>query len=84
MKININVVYNSLKKDGIYTLVVGDCSIKGVYFDISKYLTILAQNNGFILIKKFSYIIKNPYLRIPRSGKGGKIKFDKIIVLKKC
>jgi hypothetical protein len=84
MKININVVYNSLKKDGIYTLVVGDCSIKGVYFDISKYLTILAKNNGFILIKKFSYIIKNPYLRIPRSGKGGKIKFDKIIVLKKC
>jgi len=43
----------------------------------------IAKINGFDLENMFSYVIKNRYLRIPRSGKGGLIKKDWIIDLVK-
>ena len=62
---------------------MGDCVIRGEVIEASNYLQDIACKVGFKKEKYFSYLIKNPYLRIPRNGKGGIIKFDKVLVLKK-
>lgn len=83
MILNLKNIYNALRINSYYTIVVGDCLIRNNKFETSEYLSFFAGKIGFKIEKKFSYIIKNPYLRIPRGNKGGIIKFDKILVLKK-
>lgn len=83
MKTNYNQVKKCLNKDGHYVIVIGDSNIRQVKVKSSEILTEIAINNGFILEDKFSYIIKNPYINIPRNGIGGKINIDNIIVLRK-
>ena len=83
MKTNYNKVKKCLNKDGHYVIVIGDSNIRQVKVKSSEILTEIAINNGFILEDKFSYIIKNPYINIPRNGIGGKINIDNVIVLRK-
>ncbi len=83
MFLNLENIYNALRVNSFYTIIVGDCLIRNNKFETSEYLSFFARKVGFKVEKKFSYIIKNPYLRIPRGKKGGIIKFDKILVLKK-
>lgn len=83
MKTNYNQVKKCLNKDGHYVIVIGDSNIRQVKVKSSEILTEIAINNGFILEDKFSYIIKNPYINIPRNGIGGKINIDNVIVLRK-
>ena len=83
MSLNLYQSYEVLKSGGVYTIVVGDCSIKGEIFEIYKYLITFAKKIGFKNKKYFSYLIKNPYLRIPRSGKGGYVEYDRVLILKK-
>ena len=83
MFLNLKNIYKVLKKNSFYTIVVGDCLIRNNKFETAEYLSFFANKIGFKQEKKFSYIIKNPYLRIPRAGKGSIIKFDRILVLKK-
>ena len=83
MKTNYNQVKKCLNKDGHYVIVIGDSNIRQVKVKSSEILTEIAINNGFILEDKFSYIIKNPYINIPRNGNGGKINIDNVIVLRK-
>ena len=83
MKTNYNQVKKCLNKDGHYVIVIGDSNIRQVKVKSSEILTEIAINNGFILEDKFSYIIKNPYINIPRNGSGGKINIDNVIVLRK-
>ena len=58
-------------------------NIRKVNIKSSEILAEIAINNGFVLEDKFSYIIKNPYINIPRNGNGGKINLDNVIVLRK-
>ena len=83
MKTNYNQEKKCLNKDGHYVIVIGDSNIRQVKVKSSEILTEIAINNGFILEDKFSYIIKNPYINIPRNGIGGKINIDNVIVLRK-
>jgi hypothetical protein len=83
MEENIINIRKYLKEDGSYVLVVGDCEIRKIVFPVYKYLIELAEKNCYKNSLVFSYLIRNPYLRIPRKKRGGLIKYDRIIVLNK-
>jgi DNA modification methylase len=83
MEANICSVRTLLKENAHYVIVVGDSVIRNVEVLTHKILTEIAIKNGFCIENTFSYIIKNRYLRIPRANKGGFIKYDWIIDLKK-
>jgi hypothetical protein len=83
MEANLINIRKYLQEDGVYVLVVGDCEIRKIVFPIYKYLIELAKNNQYTNPTVFSYLIRNPYLRIPRKKRGGLIKYDRIIVLNK-
>lgn len=81
MKLNLIEVKKLLKKDSHYIIVVGNSKIRGIDVPTHEILGDIAKEVGFDLDNQFSYIIKNRYLRIPRSGKGGLIKKDWILDL---
>jgi DNA modification methylase len=83
MEKNINELQRLLKDNGHYVIVVGDSRIRGINVPTHEILIDIAKTNGFGLENVFSYIIKNRYLRIPRSGRGGLIKKDWVIDLVK-
>jgi len=80
---NIMAVKKLLRPDSHYVIVVGDSEIRGVNIPTHEILVDIAEQNGLSLDNVFSYIIKNRYLRIPRSGRGGLIKKDWVIDLVK-
>ena len=81
MEQNIINIRRYLKKDGSYVLIVGDCEIRKIIFPVYKYLIEISKRNNYKNSMVFSYIIRNPYLRIPRKTRGGLIKYDRVIVL---
>jgi len=83
MEANIISVKDLLKVNAHYIIVVGDSVIRDIEVPTHKILIEIAENNGLRLENTFSYIIKNRYLRIPRADRGGFIKYDWIIDLKK-
>jgi DNA modification methylase len=83
MEANIVSVKDLLKVNAHYVIVVGDSVIRDIEVPTHKILIEIAEKNGLILENTFSYIIKNRYLRIPRADRGGFIKYDWIIDLKK-
>lgn len=83
MRENIENIYRYLVKGGHYVIVVGDCDIRQINFPVSKFFIEFASKIGYSNTLNFSYIIKNPYLRIPRKKRGGLILYDRVIVLKK-
>lgn len=80
---NIGEVKRLLKDCAHYVIVVGNSRIRGIVVPTHEILIDIAKQEGFKLDNLFSYIIKNRYLRIPRSGRGGFIKKDWIIDLVK-
>lgn len=83
MQKNIEQILRVLKPQGVYCIVIGDSQIRGVKIPTHKILIDIAQKVGFNLDCLFSYEIKNPYLRFPRNGRGGLIKKDWVISLRK-
>lgn len=83
MKTNLEEVYRVLKQDGYYVIVIGNSSIRKVDVESWRVLKDLAINVGFKYSTHFGYEIKNPYIRIPRGNKGGKIAIDHILVIQK-
>ncbi|WP_080675420.1 DNA methyltransferase [Clostridium perfringens] len=83
MKTNLEEMYRILNTNGHYCIVIGNSTIRKVKIESWKVLRDIALNIGFKVDKEFSYVIKNPYLNIPRNGRGGKITMDYILVLKK-
>lgn len=65
-----------LKSNGHYVMVVGNSSVSNVLFNTADYLIEIAENNGFRLVNKWGYKIKNHYMGFDRKGKGGKIEID--------
>lgn len=72
-----------LKIGGHYIIVVGNSKIRGEVIETADILTAIASRNGYELVNKFSYVIRNRYIRIPRSGQGGLVDLDWVIDLKK-
>lgn len=83
MEINLQQVYNQMKKGGKYIIVIGNSSIRNIEVESWKVIEQLANLIGFNTFEHFSYIIQNPYIRIPRKGRGGKINKDYVLVLEK-
>jgi len=83
MKKNLKQAFDLLLSDGYYIIVIGDSLIRGNKIHTSEILSDIGSEIGFEEVERLSYVIKNHYLRIPRGGKGGKIKIDYISVLKK-
>jgi hypothetical protein len=83
MKENLESVYGCLQTGGFYCVVVGNSRIRGFEVDTASILLKIAKDVGYKKRVNFSYIIRNRYLRIPRSGRGGFIPKDYILVLEK-
>lgn len=80
---NIQCVYDNLEEGGKYIVVIGNSHIRNQEIESWRVIEQLAKSIGMKTNTYFSYIIKNPYLRIPRGKKGGKINQDYVIVMEK-
>jgi len=83
MKENMEDVHRLLRPNARYVLVVANSQIRGIQVETSQILIDIAKKIGFSLENYFGYTIENRYLRIPRQGRGGYMKVDWVIVLKK-
>ena len=83
MKKNILEIKKKLRPNGYFCIVIGDCVVRGIKIEVHKFLMKIMEKEGYDSVKYFSYIIKNPYLRIPRSGKGGQTILDHVVIMKK-
>lgn len=83
MKSNLLEMKKILKSGGYYCIVIGNSTIRNVEIESWKIIRDIGIEVGFSVDTYFSYIIQNPYIRIPRSGRGGKISKDYVLVLKK-
>lgn len=83
MRTNMELVHDALKPCCRYVIVIGNSSIRNVLIESWKVLSEIGNDIGFETELHFSYKIKNPYIRIPREGQGGKINEDHVLVLKK-
>lgn len=80
---NMAAIRDALKCGGHYVIVVGDSNIRGQAIPTAKILTEIAENIGYTFDLSFKYVIRDRYLHLPRSGRGGIIKYDEILCLKK-
>lgn len=83
MKLNLIDVYSHLKPGCVYGIVIGDSVIRKIIFPSATILSEISSHFGFKKEYMFSYIIKNPYIRIPRGNNGGLIKFDNVLILRR-
>lgn len=83
MKKNLLLTYNALKEGGHYVIVIGNSEIRKTEIQNWEVLKEIAVSVGYHYDYHFSYMIKNPYIRIPRGGHGGKIATDYVLVLSK-
>jgi DNA modification methylase len=72
-----------LKRGTKYIMVVGDSTVSDVFFNTSNYLVDIGERNGFFLINRWGYQIKNRYMRFDRKGRGGIIEIDWVLVFEK-
>ncbi|MCI0448571.1 MAG: hypothetical protein L0Y79_02150 [Chlorobi bacterium] len=66
-----------------YIVIIGDSKVSGTYFDTANIVIEIARRNGFKLINKWGYKIKNRYMRFDRKGRGGIIEIDWVLELEK-
>lgn len=83
MKQNLINVNEHLDVGGHYVIVIGNSVIRKNLVESWVILKDISEHLGYSYIEHFSYKIKNPYIRIPRSGRGGIIKKDHVLVLRK-
>lgn len=80
---NMSAVRQKLKKGGRYVIVAGDSNIRGQNIPTAKILTEIAEKNGYSFELSFKYVIRDRYLHLPRAGRGGIIKYDEVLVIRK-
>lgn len=83
MEENLRAVYRQMNPGSKYIIVIGNSTIRKVVIESWRVIEELANGLGYGTIQYFSYIIQNPYIRIPRQGMGGKINMDHVLVLEK-
>lgn len=79
MEMHFQEMINCLESGSHYVMVVGDSTVSDVLFRTSNYLIEIAQRNGFRLVNKWGYKIKNHFMGFDRKGRGGKIEIDWVI-----
>jgi hypothetical protein len=72
-----------VRTGGRYVLVVGNSSSEQRQVPVHDCLLRLAQSHGFALEHAFGYRLRRHYMKFPRSGRGGIILIDWIIVLQR-
>ena len=80
---NMAAVYQRLKHGGKYVIVVGDSNIRGQSIPTAKILAQISERIGYSFELSFKYVIRDRYLHLPRSGRGGIIKYDEVLVISK-
>lgn len=70
-----------LDKDTHYIVVAGDSSVSNIFFNTADYIVEIAERNGFKMVNKWGYKIKNRYMRFDRNGRGGIIEIDWVLDL---
>jgi len=83
MRANLESTYKVLKKGGHYVIVIGNCSVSGVSIPTHEVMVEIGHSIGYSLQNLFCYEIRNRYMRFPRRGRGGYIKDDWVIDLKR-
>lgn len=83
MEKNIQQMYKVLKDQGHYVIVIGNSNVSGFQIPSSEFLIEIAEKNGFYCDLKFGYVIRNRYMRFPRKGRGGLIKYDWVLDFQK-
>jgi len=83
MVLNMLAVRKNLATGGRYVIVVGDSTIRNQTIPTSKVLIEIAEKNGYHCDMSFKYVIRDRYLHIPRGDRGGIIKYDEILVIRK-
>ena len=83
MRRNLACVYDVLRTNGEYHLIVGNSVIRGVEIPTHEILTKIGERMGFVWVGYFNYRIKDHRLSIPRKDNGGKIDIEHVITLKK-
>lgn len=71
-----------LKPDAAYVYVVGDSTLAGVSVPTHQLAAQCASAAGFSVVKRFGYEIRNKHMRFPRSGRGGQVIHDWVLVFK--
>ena len=72
-----------LKPNGTYVCVVGDSLLAGTPVPVHKMLGEVAKRAGFDTCGLFGYEIRNRHMRFPRMGRGGIVRYDWVLELRK-
>lgn len=83
MSLNLVSVCKQLKSGGAYVIVVGDSKIRNQDIPTGTILAEIAEKIGYKFELSFKYVIRDRYLHLPRGNRGGIIKYDEIVVLRK-
>ena len=70
---------NCLVQNTHYIMVIGESNVSDVFIETADFLIEIAERNGFRLINRWGYKIKNRYMRFNRKGRGGIIEIDWVL-----
>ena len=71
-----------LDAGAVYVMVLGDSSVSDIEIPTHILVPQVAGQEGFELEQQFAYEIRNRYMRFPRKGHGGVVKYDWVVSLR--
>lgn len=80
---NLKCVFDALKSNGSYFVIVGNSTLRGVEVRTHRVLAELAESVGYQWFGYFRYPVKDHRTSIPRGDRGGKIEFEHVLELRK-
>lgn len=80
---NLKCVYDALKYNCCYHIIIGNSVIRSIEVETHLILSELARFIGFEWISYFAYPIKDHRTSLPRNGNGGKIAIEHVLCLRK-
>lgn len=75
--------YRIMENNGHYVMAIGNSTVSGIKVDTASLLIEFAEQAGFRLETRWSYLIKNHFMGFDRGKKGGKITKDHMLIFKK-
>lgn len=83
MKEHFNASEKVLNDEGHYVMAIGNSKVSNVEIPTADILISIANDAGFTLENRWSYVIKNHFMGFDRKNHGGKIKIDHMLIFKK-
>ena len=80
---NLICVYQALKPNGEYHIIIGDNTIKTIEVPTHKIIASLAESVGYKWFGYYKYKIKDHRTSIPRDNVKNKIQLEYVLMLKK-